>query len=340
MDMLIRRCNRRENEGSPVLAALTPQRLAQAAFLYYVEGLSQEQVSRQLGVSRSNVSRMLTSAREQKLVRFEIDYPTVRNHSLESAVQAQFGGTRLKTAVVVDVDADAVAVGSLLAVCRGASAWLSGALRNGQTIGLSWGRTIQTLVDSTHFDGRWDVNVVQLSGVASLDPARSGHDLVRDLAERIGGRYSYFNAPAVAPTKEVAASLAGSPLVASALRQARSVDLAILGLAAFNEESSRLFLHEVAEATPEELAEAEAKGVIGQICGRFFDVTGAQVDIALTERVLSIDLPDLRTIPSVAIVASGRTKARALASAVLGGLADVIIVDSALARDLLTFSAG
>jgi DNA-binding transcriptional regulator LsrR (DeoR family) len=80
--------------------------------------------------------------------------------------------------------------------------------------------------------------------------------------------------------------------------------------------------------------------VIGQICGRFFDVTGAQVDIALTERVLSIDLPDLRTIPSVAIVASGRTKARALASAVLGGLADVIIVDSALARDLLTFSAG
>lgn len=321
------------------MPALTRQRLAQTAFLYYVEGLSQEQVARQLGVSRSNVSRMLTSAREQKVVRFEIDYPTVRNHSLESALQARFASTRLASALVLEVDADAVGVGALLAVCRGASEWLSGVLRNGQTIGLSWGRTIQTLVDSSHFDGRWDVRVVQLSGEASLDPARSGHDLVRDLAERIGGRYSYFDAPAVAPTREVAASLAGSPLVASALRQARAVDLAILGMGAFNEESSRLFLTEVAEASAEELAEAEAKGVIGQICGRFFDDSGTQVDIALTERVLSIDLPDLRKIPSVAIVASGSAKTAALASAITGGFADVIIVDSALARDLLTYSA-
>lgn len=317
------------------MAALTPQRLAQAAFLYYVEGLSQEQVSRQLGVSRSNVSRMLTSAREQKLVRFEIDYPTVRDHSLEAAIQGAFASTPLKAAIVVAVDADSDGVGSLLAVCRGASAWLSGVLRNGQTIGLSWGRTIQTLVDSAHFDGHWDVHVVQLSGVASLDLARSGHDLVRDLAERIGGRYSYFNAPAVAPTKEVAASLAGSPLVASALRQARSVDLAVLGMASFNEESSRTFLREVAEATPEEMQEAEDKGVVGQICGRFFDRDGQQVDLALTERVLSIDLPDLKRIPTVAIVAAGRSKARALASAVRGGLADVIVIDSSLARDLL-----
>lgn len=321
------------------MPALTRQRLAQVAFLYYVEGLSQEQVSRQLGVSRSNVSRMLTSAREQKVVRFEIDYPTVRNHSLESAVQARFAGTRLQSALVLEVDAEPVDVGALLAVCRGASEWLSGVLRNGQTIGLSWGRTIQTLVDSAHFDGRWDVDVVQLSGEASLDPARSGHDLVRDLAERIGGRYSYFNAPAVAPTREVAASLAGSPLVAAALRQARAVDLAVLGVGAFNEESSRRFLAEVAEASPEELAEAAAKGVIGQLCGRFFDAAGRQVDIALTERVLSIELPDLRRIPSVAIVAAGSAKAAALTGAIVGGLADVIIIDSVLARDLLARSA-
>ena len=94
------------------MPALTRQRLAQAAFLYYVEGLSQEQVARQLGVSRSNVSRILTSAREQKVVRFEIDYPTVRNHSLESAVQDHFASTRLGTALVLEVDADAVGVGA------------------------------------------------------------------------------------------------------------------------------------------------------------------------------------------------------------------------------------
>ncbi|MBM9466808.1 sugar-binding transcriptional regulator [Nakamurella leprariae] len=337
------------------MAALTPQRLAQAAFLYYVEDMGQAEVARLLGVSRSNVSRMLSAAREQKLVRFEIDYPTSRNHGLEAAVRAGYRDTRLKHVTVVDVEPDstlehgspdgspdgmtaehrAAEVGALLAVCRGASEWLSGVLRNGQTIGLSWGRTIQTLVDSGHFDGRWDVDVVQLSGVASLDPARSGHDLVRDLAERIGGRYSYFHAPAVAPTREVARSLERSPLVASALRQARSVDVAVLGVGAFDQASSRTFLQEVAEATPAELAEAAAKGVVGQICGRFFDATGAQVDIALTERVLSIDLADIRALPTVAIVAAGPAKALAVSSALRGGLADIVVVDSALATALL-----
>lgn len=328
-----------DNRGVHV-TALTPQRLAQAAFLYYVENMGQDQVSRVLGVSRSNVSRMLTAARELNLVRFEIDYPLVRNYALEAAIQAKFGNTGLRDTIVVDADSEGAQsdVGALLAVSRGASQWLSEVLRNGQTLGLSWGRTIQTFVSSAYFESRWDVNVVQLAGVASLDPQRSGHDLVRDLAERVGGKYSYFNAPAVAPTKEVARSLEGSPLVALALQQARSVDVAILGVGTYNEETSRKFLEEIAEATAAELAEASDKGVVGQICGRFFNREGQQVDIALAQRVLSIDLPDLKKLPVVAILAAGYGKAEALTSAIRGGLAHVIVIDSALGRGILASS--
>lgn len=322
------------------MAALTPQRLAQAAFLYYVKDMSQAEVARVLGVSRSNISRMLSAAREQHLVRFEIDYPTARDHSLESDLLATFGASGLQEAIVVETDSlddgPESGVGSLLSVCRGASEWLSTAFRPGQTVGLSWGSTIQTLVDSARFDGHWDIHVVQLTGVATFDPKRSGHDLVRDLAERVGGTYSYFHAPAVAPTKEVARSLEGSPLVASALSQAKAVDLAVLGIGAFDVGSSATFLKEIAEATPEDIKQAKARGVVGQICGRFFDARGEQVDLPLSERVLSIDLDDIRALPLVIVVAAGESKAQALHGALTGGLTNVVVVDSPLARALLS----
>lgn len=321
------------------MAALTPQRLAQAAFLYYVKDMSQAEVARLLGVSRSNVSRMLSAAREQKLVRFEIDYPTARNHSLESDLLSTFGPSGLREAIVVEtnsLDGPEGGVGALLSVCRGASEWLSQVFRPGQTVGLSWGSTIQTMVDSARFEGHWNIHVVQLTGVATFDPKRSGHDLVRDLAERVGGTYTYFHAPAVAPTKEVARSLEGSPLVAAALSQAKAVDLAILGVGAFNIGSSATFFKEIAEATPEDLEQAETQGVVGQMCGRFFDSRGRQVDLPVSERVLSIELDDLRKIPVVTVVAAGDTKAPALHGAMVGGLVNVAVVDSTLARAVLS----
>lgn len=325
------------------MAALTPQRLAQAAYLYYVKDMPQADVARVLGVSRSNVSRMLSAAREQHLVRFEIDYPTARDSDLEAAVLAEYASTGLREAMVLQtdsLDAPAAGVGALLAVCRGAGEWLSGSLRNGQTVGLSWGHTLQTLVDSAKFDRHWDVQVVQLMGVATLDSRHSGHDLVRDLAERVGGTYAYFNAPAVAPSREVARSLESSPLVAAALSRARGVDLAVVGVGAFNTDSSRTFLMEVAQATSADVEEAQARGVVGQVCGRFFDSEGDQVDLALTERVLSIDLDDLRSIPAVVVVAAGDDKAVAVRGALRGGLARTVIIDSTLARGLLSGQPG
>ena len=40
-------------------------------------------------------------------------------------------------------------------------------------------------------------HVVQLGGDLQLDPRLSGHELVRELAARLGGRYSYLHAPAI-----------------------------------------------------------------------------------------------------------------------------------------------
>ena len=65
--------------------------IAQAAWLYYVGNLSQQDISKRLGVSRFKVLRMLADAREQGLVRISVEHRTARTLALADELAAAFG---------------------------------------------------------------------------------------------------------------------------------------------------------------------------------------------------------------------------------------------------------
>lgn len=46
--------------------------LVQVAQMYYVEGLSQEEIAKKIHLSRSNISRMLKACLEKKLLKSEL----------------------------------------------------------------------------------------------------------------------------------------------------------------------------------------------------------------------------------------------------------------------------
>lgn len=317
------------------------ERLAQAAYWYYVQELSQEEVARRLGTGRSNVSRLLRAAREQGIVRFEIAFPIGRELDLEDRLRARFQAEGVRDVVVTttpeQVDSDGGEAG-VLGVARAAGEWLQDHLRDGDTLGLFWGGTIKAMVDVARFDRRIDANVIQLAGEWSNDPRLSGHNLVRDLAAKLGGRYTYFNAPAVAASPSDAHALLSGPDVGHALAAARAADVAIVGVGSFLRDTTRSFM-ELARATPAEIAEAEAKQVVGQLAGRFFDRDGRQADLALHRRVISLDLHDVRQVKVIVVVASGAAKRAAIRGAVRGALVDVLIVDRPLAEALLAGDA-
>lgn len=175
---------------------------------------------------------------------------------------------------------------------------------------------------------------MQLAGEWSNNPNRSGHDLVRDLAEKLGARHTYFNAPAFAATEADADALLAEPQVAESLSLAHSTDLCLLGVGSFLAGTTERFLHQ-ANATAAEIAEARDKGIVGQMAGRFFDADGNQVDLALHRRLVSLDLSDLRQAKTIVVVASGAEKRQAVMGALRGGLIDVLICDRPLA-DALT----
>jgi DNA-binding transcriptional regulator LsrR (DeoR family) len=119
--------------------------LARAARMYYLENRPQSDIARELGVSRSNVSRILTAAREAGIVEIRIHEPTVRGHELEKALQDKFG---LKACLVA---VDGAHRTPLDAVGSVGAAWLEENLGDSRRVALSWGRSVQSLV--TNFEG-------------------------------------------------------------------------------------------------------------------------------------------------------------------------------------------
>lgn len=312
--------------------------LAKAAYWYYVQDLSQKEVARRLGTSQSNVSRMMRAAREQGVVTFEIAYPIGRELEIEDALRSRYQEYGVRDVVVAQsssADGDQPdAQAACLSVARAGSQWLQDHLLDGQTLGLFWGTTVKAMVDTARFQRSIDAHVVQLAGEWSSDPGLSGHNLVRDLGDKLGGRYTYFSAPAVAPSAQEADSLLASPEVARSLALARQADVALLGIGSFPTDTTLSFL-ELARATEDEIGEAKSKKVVGQYAGRFFDDQGRQVDLELHKRLVSLDMAEVREIPTIVAVACGTGKTSAVHAALIGGLIDVLIVDPVLGRSLL-----
>lgn len=321
------------------MASSRTERLAYAAYLYYVQGASQAEVATALGVTRSNVSRMLRAAREERIVRFEISYPLTRDPRSEAALKRRYEPFGVRDVVVATSASSPTANGAvgLLAVGEACRRWMELNLRDGERLGLCYGETVETMVNSAHFNRSYDVEVVQIGGELSIESRFSGHDLVRNLAEKLGGTYRYFAAPATTPDAASAQALIRTAQVSEGLEAGRRSDVAIVGVGAFEQGSSELFLKR-ANASEAELAEARSSGAVGQISGRFYDSQGEQLDLAIDRRILSLDLDDIRAIETVVGIAAGSRKTQATEAAVRGGLIDVLIVDESLAAGLIASS--
>jgi DNA-binding transcriptional regulator LsrR (DeoR family) len=304
------------------------EQLAEAARLYYIDGLSQDEVAHRLGTSRPNVSRILQAARDTGVVTFRIEYPLARQQDLEEALVSTFG---LAEAIVLDAGSGASIldrVGDLTA------RWLIEHLADGMTVALSWGSALQAFTGQVVATRAYDVDVVQVGGDLQVDPRLSGHEHVRELAARIGGRHTYMYAPVFVEGADCAVQLRGSHHIAQQLKRAAAADIALIGVGGFGSGfSEQLLLSGVLD--PDVRAQLVAADPAGDVCARFVDDDGRELDTPLRDQVLAVELDELRAIPTVVGVLAGRQKGRALRAAMRGQLLDVVVTDQSAAAAAL-----
>lgn len=303
--------------------------LVRAATLYYLEGKSQAEVAAEIGVSRSNVSRVLASARKHGIVDIRINDPFGRAIEMENQLVERFGLAECRVAPSGQQDA-LPRVGEL-----GAN-WLMERLPDTGMISMSWGSSVQAVVDSVGANPvHPGLEILPLvGGLSIVDAARDGNILVRSLAMKLGAKHRRLHAPAVVETKETRDAFLKEPSISTVLNAASESQIAIVGIGSVGYGASLAILDSM-HLNLAEMAEFQQSGAVGDCCTRYFDRNGHVVDSPASDRVVSIDLPSLRKVPTVVGVATGARKAAGVHGALMGKLVDVLIIDSALAQALL-----
>ncbi|MBP1043120.1 sugar-binding transcriptional regulator [Vagococcus sp. BWB3-3] len=301
------------------------RKLLKVASLYYRDGLTQSSISKQMGISRPVISKMLQRAKEQGIVTIYLKDENakvvdqanqlIRKYDLQDAIVVPHGGNDETTQQ---------------AVAQAAAMLLREYLPKIQSIGISWGTTLAKVVDAMTYENFSEIKIHPLvGGVASEHVHYDTNHLAFRLSEKLGASCSYLYAPALAETKALAVTLNKSQLVQEALAKARAVDFALIGV---GDPQASSTWRQLGYMTAECLS---GGAVIGDAIGSLFDKNGKTIDNKMTERMIGIKVEELVRIPNTLLIGAGFQKAVAIRALLQGKSANLIVIDQVLAEALL-----
>ena len=172
-----------------------------AAWLYYMEGLTQDRVAEQLGLTRLRVNRLLSDARASGLVQITLNTRLASCLAVEAELKASCG---LQDAVIVPTPQDPALVPVLLG--RAAGEFLSRHLESNRvrSIGVGWGATLRETIRFVKPGAGPDINVNSMMGGLTRGLEINTFETAAALAARLGGRCSYLAAPLYAGSRKLA----------------------------------------------------------------------------------------------------------------------------------------
>src|SRR5258708_11672569 len=134
-----------------------------AAWFYYKDELTQDEIAKRLSVSRASVGRLLDRARRVGLVTINLNAEYLNAFELSAELRRTFN---LSEALVVpDHDKEPADHHALNArIGLGGAQFISTHLRPGGTLGVGWGETVSRVIAATNFGVVGPVHMVTLTG--------------------------------------------------------------------------------------------------------------------------------------------------------------------------------
>ena len=296
------------------------------AWLYYVEGMTQDEIVAQTGLNRSRVLRILAASRQDGTVQIRVTTNLSRCVELERAVEERWG---LARAIVIPEPQDPARTSAILGAELGA--YISQNVSGHAAIGLGWGKTLTSALPSIVPRPPEGVRVLSLLGglthVSSVNPS----EFAWRFADRMNAECHLLTAPVFAPDRATQQALMGHPGIAEIFSQARVLDMAIVSVGALTPHS---VFYEYGLLTREEIASLEAAGAVGDVLCHFVDEEGRLVHHPVNERVLAVNPADLHGTRNVVLVSGGWHKLKVIRAALKLLKPAVLIVNELVAQRL------
>lgn len=304
-----------------------------AAWLSYVGGYTQEQIAQRLGVSRVKVHRLSSLAQDLGFVKVSIEHELASTVALENQLIERYRLVNCILVPTMDDGADRHGGGTMAALGTAGARFLSRYLDRepATTIGIGWGKTLSAIADALLRRPRPSNRFVSVLGSLTRHAAANPYDVIHQLTSKTGAEGFIMPVPFIADAVADRTLLMGQKSVRKIVALAEQADLYMLGIGSCGPDASAF---ESGQVTKSELDALQAVDAVGDLLGRFFDLSGEVVGCEFNERVLGLDLEALRG-RHVTAIAGGRGKLSAVAGALRTGLISTLITDEDTAQGLL-----
>jgi DNA-binding transcriptional regulator LsrR (DeoR family) len=298
-----------------------------AAWLYYVEGMTQSDVAQTLNVSRIMVTRLLSEARTRGEVTIKVNSRIAPQVKLQRDLEIVFG---LKQAIVCNLSDKSI--DPTRAIAAAAGQYVSGLMINNMTVGVGWGRTLQTMLPFIEGQILKGVRVISLLGGIAQARRFNPAEFAWQFAEIFKAEGYLIPAPAIVDSSQTRHALLEHCGLDHIFQMAEDCNLALLSCGGIDTLTTSYRVGYVSEAERQSMIKA---GVVGDILYNFVDRNGNIVDHPVNKRSISMPLDRLSRVQNRVLMSGGREKIDIIRAAMTSLKPHTLITDEATAASLL-----
>ncbi|MCL9669930.1 sugar-binding transcriptional regulator [Citrobacter sp. MNAZ 1397] len=302
---------------------------ARAAWMYYVAGLTQQDIASALGLSRQVAQRLISAARETGMVTVNISHPVTRCLKLAHDLQEKHALNLCR--VVPSAGLEDEAIQQMLAV-EGAQVMAQFICEEKpQVFGVGSGKTLRAVIDALPSLERPQHQCVSMIGAIARDDSGTRYDVPLKMAEKMQGKYFFIPAPLYADSPEDKNSWCQHQIYQRVAARALNADVTFLGI---GEVKLGCPLNTEGFITDAQVKDLETQHVAGEMLGHFFNHQGVRLDSELDAMLTSVPLTS-HTQRKVVGFAGGERKLAAIRAALVGGWVNGLVTDEDTALKLL-----
>ena len=296
--------------------------------MYYMQNLSQKEISSRLSVSRPQISRILAQARAEGIVNIKINNPHRNESELEQTLIRCYS---LRDALVIDNGGEN-ASDRMERFAAEAAGQLDSYLPGGSAVGVMSGNTVKSVVEAMPFTKKKLQSVVSLvGGIGAGSVDLHANSSAQRLASKYNTSAFSLNAPALASDPVAAEMFRREPSVAKVLDMGSRCDIALVGIGSVCMEATNI---RVGALTEVDLSYLRERGAQASICCSYVNAQGGNVGEELVTRSIGQSLDSLRKVKIIAM-AFGDSKVEAIRAALNTGRVHVLITDLATAEKIV-----
>lgn len=307
------------------------------AQMYYEKDMTQNEISQELGIYRTTISRLIKKAREKGIVKISIQYGLSQSFTMERSLMERFG---LREAIVVP-DAGGSRETRLAGMGSACAKLLERIAGDSDVVGFSWGSAMAEVVrgmEDAAEEKRNTVFVPLLGGPSGrLESRYHVNTLVYAAALKLKGESVLIDVPAILERKETREQIAQSQYFRQIAELWDRLSIAVFGIGSVRIKGTANWNSFYGRELEDELEKGQ---IAGDICSQFFDGSGKPVGTGIDQRILAFPLERLKQLPYAVGVAESVEKVDAIVGALRGGYMNVLVTTEETAGLILDRTEG